>query len=66
VGAGTVPYLGKYLIATLQQFISTAYKQFHQLKCDNNNQDTWIAQLISTQAVAWNHTKSPVETIVQY
>jgi len=38
----------------VQEQISKAYKQFNQLKLDDNRRDTWIAQLISAQAAAWN------------
>jgi len=49
-------------IISIKEMISRAYKQFQCLKKDDMRQDTWIAQLIATQAEAWNHTKKPVET----
>jgi len=52
-----VLHKGEYPVKTLQEFISTAYKQFRHLKSDNTQRDTWIAQLISAHAAAWNQTK---------
>jgi len=52
-----VPYPGDYQIKTLQELISKAYKQFNQLKSDDNRCNTWMAQLILVQATAWNKTK---------
>ena len=52
-----VPQQGEYPIEDLQVLISKAHKQFNQLKRDDNQYDTWMAQLIAAQAAAWNKTK---------
>jgi len=53
-GLISVPFVGEY---TIKDNISKAYKNFKQLKQDENRQDTWIAQLIAVQAEAWNCPK---------
>jgi len=52
-----IPYPGEFSMPTLQEKIGKAYKQFGQLKKDDTWRDTWIAQLIAAQALAWNRTK---------
>jgi len=52
-----VPYSGKYSVETFSKLIPKAYKQFSWLKSNNTRHDTWIAQLISAQAMAWNQIK---------
>jgi len=52
-----VPYPGKLSVPTLQTYIGKAYKQFGRLKKEDNQRDTWIAQLIEAQSSAWNCTK---------
>jgi len=54
---GYVLHPGEYLISTLKDLISQAYKHFCHLKHNDTCHDTWIAQLIAAQAEAWNQTK---------
>jgi len=42
---------------TIKVSISKAYKHFRHLKKDDTHRDTWIAQLIEAQAMAWSRSK---------
>jgi len=53
----TIPYQGNYQLETLHKIILKAYKPFNGLKLDENRRDTWMAQLISAQAMAWKKKK---------
>jgi len=53
----TVPYPDDYPIETMHKIISKVYKHFNWLKLDENRCNTWMAQLISVQAMAWNKKK---------
>jgi len=52
-----VPYPGELPLEVIKQAISKSYKAFRILKKDHHRRDTWISQLITAQAQAWNKTK---------
>jgi len=56
-GLKGIPYQGEHSITQMQEYISNAYKQFIQLKKEDNCHYTWLEELIEAQAEAWNHSK---------
>jgi len=57
-GQGRIrPYPGELPLEVIKQAISKSYKAFRILKKDHHRHDTWISQLITAQAQAWNKMK---------
>jgi len=56
-GIDHVPYIGTVSTQEVKVSIAKAYKKFCNLKRDETQRDTWIAQLIQAQLEAWNKSK---------